>query len=295
MLSGETDITIPNRYSPWELWPLSDWHLGNRACYMRGVKETVEYIRATPNAWAFLGGDICEAIWIDDAKRFDPAVHAVDEYGHSSKDLLEDYARESARRAAEILHPIAGKILFAVEGNHEAEFAKRHHFSMTREICDRLKVQYCGDCAAVTIKVMTDEQGKTSSAYEFSIYAHHGTGSAQTEGAIGNKITRKIADWEVDAVWMGHLHKMRSYPMVRLAIPKSRKNKSEDPARRFKVVPVVERSLMAKVNGGFLRGYVTGFDTYISSKNLSPASLGMNPFRIRQRKLTENIMEMVIE
>jgi hypothetical protein len=301
MLSGEIDITIPNRYTPWELVPLSDWHLGNRACYLRGVKETVAYVRDTPNVYAFLGGDICEAIWIDDAKRFDPSVHLAedDEDGESlkvSKDILKNFAKASSRRAADILFPIKDKLLFSLQGNHEYEFAKRHSFDMTEDISERLGIQYCGDCAAVRIRVLTEENGKSSSAYSFSIYAHHGVGSAQTEGAIANKAVSKIGDWEADAIWMGHYHKMRSYPKARLSIPRSVSHRTaKESDKPFRVIPVVERTVMCKVNGGFLRGYVCGIDTYISSKNLSPASLGVNSFKIHQRKLTENLMEMVIE
>ena len=41
-----------------EIYTLADWHIGDKFCKISEIKDTLNYIKDTPNAYAILNGDL---------------------------------------------------------------------------------------------------------------------------------------------------------------------------------------------------------------------------------------------
>ncbi len=83
----------------------SDFHEGNSMQHPAGIKALVDYVKSTKNIFVMLGGDLIEAICVDD-KRYSSFVHQA-------------MPIEQCKNIVEKLKPIADRILFVLEGNHE--------------------------------------------------------------------------------------------------------------------------------------------------------------------------------
>lgn len=257
----KTEIQIPSRRDPWFLRPISDAHLGSAACDMAAVKEEINVIKNTPNCFTFLGGDICEAIWVDDSKRFDLDMHVLD------PSLHRDYAKKSAARAAELFHPIKDKILFVLTGNHEEEFHRRHHFDISAEIADRLKTPYLMYSALVLIKVLAESrENDKRTEYHVRLRAHHGSGGGRKHGGKINRVVDMAISHDADIYWMGHVHTPIKTITTRMGITDTGKP--------------VKRDMAFLVNGSFLKTFIPGQAGYAERLDLPSSYMGVMPLKI---------------
>lgn len=83
----------------------SDFHEGSMMQHNGGIKQLVEYVSSDKNIFVMLGGDLIEAICIDD-KRYSQFVHS-------------DMPIQQCKNIVEKLKPIGDRILVILEGNHE--------------------------------------------------------------------------------------------------------------------------------------------------------------------------------
>lgn len=261
----QTSILLPHRRAEWQLRPISDVHLGSAACDVAALKEEIAFIRDTPDCYTFLGGDLNEAIWVDDAKRFDLEMHLID------KTLHRDFAKKSCARAAELFYPIRDKILFAITGNHEEEFHKRHHFDMTADIADRLKVPYLMYSALVLIKCQTADDGNGSTDgrrtyYTIRLRVHHGTGGGRKHGGKINRVVDMSLYHDADIYWMGHVHTPIKTIGTVMGITENGK-----PTKR-------DRAFI--VNAGFRKAFIPGQADYSERFDYPAPYIGTMPLKI---------------
>jgi len=108
--SGISKVKLPYEPLPgsYHLYELNDFHEGNGAHCVNTLRKTVETIRSKKHARVVLQGDQFEAITVTD-KRYDIGVHG------------NRLTRIQAQRDSikEKLDPIADKILWILDGNHE--------------------------------------------------------------------------------------------------------------------------------------------------------------------------------
>jgi hypothetical protein len=97
------------------LYLKGDGHIGNAACYEKGIVKEVDIIRKDPLAKYIDMGDSIESITVDD-KRYDPDVHKG-----KFKTLMAQ-----ALHAAELERSISHKCLMRLLGNHEWKPACRN-------------------------------------------------------------------------------------------------------------------------------------------------------------------------
>jgi len=174
------------------LYPIGDIHIGDK-CFgkesRRKLHGYINWIRATPNAYAVLTGDILNVATKDSTTS--PFAQDMD---------LED----QINAAVGYFDPIKHKVLGAIDGNHEQRLSRYCGYSPTISICERLNIPYLKSSAVIVFRLgchnSLNQKNKLSnkSRASFVGYFHHTTGGG---GTIGGKINRvaKLREIVADA------------------------------------------------------------------------------------------------
>ena len=89
-------IDLPQDLQQLEIHTFADEHIGDEHCDMKSLKERIDYVKETPNAYCILNGDI-----IDNATK----TSIGDTYTQELNPM------EQLQTAVEIFEPIKDKIL----------------------------------------------------------------------------------------------------------------------------------------------------------------------------------------
>lgn len=104
------------------------------------------------------------------------------------------------------------------------------------------------------------------------VHAWHGAGSAQTDGARLNRLTRLVNDFQADIYLMGHLHTIMTLPAQRIMCRNGR---------------VKQVNLAVAMTGSWVKGYgqPKGNEhynpSYVEEKGYKPNRLGCPIVHIR--------------
>lgn len=176
-----------------ELHSLSDWHIGDNSCDMALIKAEVEHIKATPNAYCILNGDLCNTAL---------KTSVSDIYSEKLSPM------EQLNMCVELLEPIKEKILLITSGNHENRTYKSDGIEIMRLIARQLDCEdrYCGEGGVLFLRF-----GKTSGRTherraKYSIYATHGGGGGRREGGKINRLADLAQIIDVDIYIHAHTH-----------------------------------------------------------------------------------------
>lgn len=173
------------------LYPIGDIHIGDK-CFgresRRKLQGYINWIRATPNAYAVLMGDLVNvATLTSPSSPFDQNM------------TLDD----QIKTVVGYFEPIKHKILGAIEGNHEQRLGRYVGYSPTISICERLGIKYLNDSAVIIFRLgCRPKQFKSNPSSRgcrgsFVGYFHHSVGGGATIGGKMNrveKLTSLVAD-----------------------------------------------------------------------------------------------------
>ncbi len=162
---------------------LFDVHYGNFAHRKEKFKAYINWIKNSPNVYAILGGDLMENA-IDDGRGM---MYDQKENPHTQLDDM-----------ANILAPIAHKILVAVPGNHEERTYKKTGIDVMKVLADKLEVPYFSGTVLLSLLANT---------YKWNFYVWHGRGNSQTKGGKMNMANRP-KNWTnlIHFYVSGHVH-----------------------------------------------------------------------------------------
>lgn len=212
-------------------WPIGEKNL---------LKQWVEELRTTPNAYGILMGDSL------DAARTHYRSH-IRSYrdDENSQEALDAYMTEEVGKLAKVLEPVASRILGLVRGNHYWEYLDGT--DSEQDLCRRLKIRYLGVMGLIQLKCTTKGLNpKHGSIQNLTIFAHHTGGSAggRTTGGDVNGLTRQEHAWDADIYLLGHTHRRIAFkePVMQLS------QKGMEPK-------VVERTKVFVRTGAFLKGF----------------------------------------
>ena len=174
--------------------PISDVHLGSAECMEQEFIEFVNKVKETPNVYLILGGDL-----IDNGTR----------NGLTNVFRATMPPSQQKREMANILAPVADRILCAVSGNHERRSGKDVDDDPVYDIMAKIDREeiYRENMAFVKIQIgNVNGDGKSNPTY--MLVVTHGSGGEQlTSGAVlrGERFSYAIDG--MDALIMGHTHK----------------------------------------------------------------------------------------
>lgn len=261
------------RDTEYTIYPLGDVHIGAPNCAEKQFRRIVQAIRDDPNAYWFGGGDLVDAVILQDQKRFDPAglpEWMLDASAAEVRANLQDIVNAQLKRLTGIVEPIRARCMGLIEGNHEYQIMKQHNRNITQELCNTLGVPALTDTCFMRLKFR-----RLVTTVMIRLYACHGHGGGRTPGSEPNHLARLSQDKECEILLRGHSHTQHIMPpQSRLTIPVNGKLGDE----------CALTTLRAANWGCYLRTYAAGPSTYDSRANypvrpLSTVRVVIRPFR----------------
>lgn len=275
------------------LYPLFDLHVGHIACNEDMLEYYVANIAADPTGLVILGGDLIDGITYND-RRFNPAQ--VAKWCRNEEGTHKGVIQKQIVRVAEILSPIAHKVVAMLYGNHESSVEKHQQVEIVKQIALHLQHAVDGDTNPHNTLVeppdfvlgyhgflcLTFARGAHAS--RFVIYCHHGYGGGRKPGGKMNKLDEMLAMYpDSDLVLAGHVHDLFSLARERIIPDWSGLSKSD----LVKVGGVRKKDRLAVFCGSFLDSDAgetsLGWPrtSYAVEKGYPPLKLGAPVIRIK--------------
>lgn len=186
-------IDLPTDIKELELVPFADLHIGDAQCDYELIKERIEHVKNTPNAYCVLNGDI-----INNATK----TSVSDTYGEVLSPM------EQITKFVELFEPIKDKILAITSGNHENRTYIREGINIT-EVCARqlgLSKRFASE--GIVIFLRFGEQGRHyhNRKMVYVIYMTHGSGGGRKEGSKANRLAEMSSIIDADIYIHSHTH-----------------------------------------------------------------------------------------
>ncbi|MBK6639624.1 MAG: metallophosphoesterase [Rhodocyclaceae bacterium] len=188
------------------LYPVSDVHIGHRACDEKAFARYVKQIADDPDGmWVGIGD------YVDAINRSDPRFSTFDLPDWAlTREALADIVTAQRDRFLELTAPIHDKCLALLAGNHEMTISKYYERDAYGEIVaaiardkgvemDTLRLDYTGWMLLKFIR----STGKSSLC---RVWMHHGHGGGQLKGAKALKLQRLAWAVDADLIIHGHVH-----------------------------------------------------------------------------------------
>jgi hypothetical protein len=182
-----------------QLIPYGDIHLGDRAFNKESqdkLKANLEKTYKNPNARVILMGDIFNCSTRQSATSPYEQIH------EQELDIGIQYFEKIAKQ---------GKIIGALDGNHEERLMDFANFSIMNAFCKALNIPYLGTSVALELVVGKRNKLTRHGSVSYQVYAHHTSGGG---GTLGSKVNRtdKLRELLVGAdVYLGgHNHQLHS-------------------------------------------------------------------------------------
>lgn len=181
------------------LWDLHYGALQTRYTFLR---RTIKEIAETPNAYAILGGDVLEAISINDWRMFAGKFDSIPP--DTSANELPQLFNIVFRAFERDFGPLRGKILGVLEGNHEEKLGRHLGMDFTALLAEFLEAPYLGYEAAIVIGLKRPD---IDNYYTTTLAITHGWGGGRYLGGKLNRLDQWAGWWDnVDVFVSGHTH-----------------------------------------------------------------------------------------
>ena len=268
---------VSSRTEVFKIYPLGDVHVGALNCAEKQFKRVINEIRDDPNAYWFGGGDLLDAIILQDSKRFDPAVlpdWMLTGDPDAVRKKISDMIDAQKERVIDMLKPIKDKCIGLLEGNHEHSIMKNHNRNLMNDLCKGLGVDDLTDCCFIRLRFTRQTCNGKTPVVNIRMFATHGFGGGRTAGAEPNHLSRLALDKDCEIVLRGHSHTQHILPPIaRLSIPTG----------GLLGVEPIAWTLRAANWGCYLRTYAAGPGTYDSRSTypvrpLSTVRVVIKPF-----------------
>lgn len=183
--------TLPDYLKEIELHILADTHIGDSNCDIKLIKDRIDYISKTENAYCILNGDL-----IDNATR----TSIGDVYSQKYKPM------EQLRVAEEIFNPLQNKIIAVTPGNHESRTYRTEGIDLSYLLSSQLGVsdRYTPDSAFIFLRF--GELPKRHRRILYTIYCKHGRASGRKEGSKINRLVEMSSIIDADIYIHSHTH-----------------------------------------------------------------------------------------
>lgn len=171
----------------------SDWHIGDKFCKLQEIKDEINHVANTPNAYVILNGDLMN---------------------NATKTSVSDcYAEEltpmeQLSTLCGLLEPIKDKILMVTIGNHEARTYKSDGVDLMALVTRNLGIQerYCREGGVLFISLGEGCNRMKNKPFCYSIYVTHGSGGGRKEGAKANRLADMSSIIDTDIYIHSHTH-----------------------------------------------------------------------------------------
>ena len=176
-----------------EIHTMADLHIGDAHCDYKGILERLEYIKATPNAYVVLDGDLMDTAI---------ASSVGDTYGASLTPM------EQLQECVKLFEPIKDKILAVLPGNHENRVYRTDGIDITQLMCSQLGLQgkYSSTTALLFVRFGMRTAEHHGRRQLYTIYVTHGAGGGRKEGGKVNRLADLSGIVDADIYIHAHTH-----------------------------------------------------------------------------------------
>ena len=173
-----------------EIHPMADLHIGDSNCAYNEILERIAYIKATPNAYVILDGDLMDTAI---------ASSIGDTYAANLMPM------EQLKHCVKLFEPIKDKILAVLPGNHENRVYKSDGIDTTELMCSQLGIhdRYSPTTALLFIRFGEGFHGRKQL---YTAYVTHGSGGGKKEGGKVNRLADLASIVDADLYIHGHVH-----------------------------------------------------------------------------------------
>lgn len=214
-------IRVEERFDPgdeFEVWPISDPHLGAPDCDEEALRRDIERIKKNPKARIIFMGDIGDLILPSDAKRFFPLP--LPERYQDAIFAEGGIPAEVVAHAVEIFEPVADRIWGWLSGNHERSIRKYHSLEIGSAICSELKIgaRYLGYGGFIRIGWRRRSSGSQGAQAITVLDCHHGWQAGRRPGAKVNQMELELGHSDADIILRGHSHERLAHTISSLRV-----------------------------------------------------------------------------
>ena len=176
-----------------EIHPMADLHIGDSMSDYKLIKERIEHIRVTPNAYCILDGDLMDTA---------VCTSIGDTYGANLQPM------EQLKHCVAIFDPIKDKILAVLPGNHENRVYRSDGLDITELMCAQLGIadRYSPTTALLFIRFGKNPNRTPYRPLLYTIYATHGAGGGRKEGGKVNRLADLASIVDADCYIHAHTH-----------------------------------------------------------------------------------------
>jgi hypothetical protein len=188
---------LPRDIEVLELHTFADEHIGDNCCDLPRLKERIDYVAKTPNAYCILNGDI-----LDYASR--SSIGDIETREFNIMGQLE--------KAVELFSPIKGKVICITNGNHENRGYRKEGFDISKIIAAQLGLEdkYAPGAAVIFLRFGAKAENygpkRGHEPQLYVVYALHGSGGGRKEGAKAIRLADMASIIDADAYIHSHTH-----------------------------------------------------------------------------------------
>ena len=174
-----------------ELHIFADEHIGDEHCDLARLKERLNYVAETENAYCVLNGDI-----LDYASR-----SSIGDIETRKFNIMEQI-----QKGVDLFSPIKDKILAITSGNHENRAYRKEGIDISKLIAMQmgLEKKYSPTSAFIFLRFGTCSHHKRPMCY--TIYMLHGSGGGRKEGAKAIRLADMASVVDADIYIHSHTH-----------------------------------------------------------------------------------------
>lgn len=188
-------VDLPQDLKEIEIHTLADLHIGDKFSNKEGIKERIEHIKNTPNAYCILNGDL-----MNNATK----TSVSDSYAEELTPM------EQVEMCLEMLEPIKDKIIAITSGNHEKRTYNKEGIDITKLVAMQLKLtdRYSPTSCIVFLRVgkAKETHGRINGQVCYTLYCNHGSGGGRKEGAKAIRLADMSSIIDADIYIHSHTH-----------------------------------------------------------------------------------------
>lgn len=187
-------IDLSSELDSIELHPIADLHIGESNCNMGKIKNRIQRIAETPNAYVLLAGDL-----INNAVK----TSISDTYSETMSPM------DQLQTVCTLLNPIADRVLCACPGNHCERTYRQDGIDIMRLISRELGFEnrYRPDFAYLFISFgLKSRRAAEGRKQSYTVYVNHGSGGGRKIGGKANRLNDLSMICDADIFCIGHTH-----------------------------------------------------------------------------------------
>ena len=187
-------IVLPRELKKIEIHTFADLHIGDANCDLKTIKERIDRVKNTSNAYAILNGDI-----MNNATK----TSVSDSYAEKIPPMKQ------LEMFIQLFEPIKDKILGATQGNHENRTYTKEGIDLTAVATNELGISDRYSKTGCVLYVKVGERKLSNSRFVpivYSMYITHGSGGGRKEGSKIIRLADMTSITDVDIYIHSHTH-----------------------------------------------------------------------------------------